>query len=163
MKAKIISRFYFVESSTYLHVRMLKGAFFKSLRIRFLKWQRKGLCGSKMKKNLRIMFPTLNEATAPMTYISKKEPISSHPHLYKSIMQSHDASLIENSNLFHPTLMCSVVSTNKRSQAEVFKVYFSLKYLECNNYNVHFTLTSLCPTNVCRCISPLPPHWPAGT
>ena len=81
------------------------------------------------------MFPTLNEATAPMTYISKKEPISSHPHLYKSIMQSHDASLIENSNLFHPTLMCSVVSTNKRSQAEVFKVYFSLKYLECNKYN----------------------------
>ena len=55
------------------------------------------------------MFPTLNEATAPMTYISKNEPISSHPHLYKSIMQSHDASLIENSNLFHPTLMCMKV------------------------------------------------------
>ena len=60
-------------------------------------------------------------------------------------------------------MYATVVSTNKRSQAEVFKVYFSLKYLECNNYNVHFTLTSLCPTNVCRCISPLPLHWPAGT
>ena len=48
-----------------------------------------------------------------------------------------------------------VVSTNNRSQAKVFTVYFSLKYLECNNYNVHFTLTSLCPTNVCWCISPL--------
>ena len=57
----------------------------------------------------------------------------------------------------------NVVSTNKRSQAEVFTVYFSLKYLECNNYNVHFTITSLCPTNVCRCRSPLLLHWPVGT
>ena len=38
---------------------------------------------------------------------------------------------------------CIVVSTNKRSQAEVFTVYFSLKYLECNNYNVHYALTPL--------------------
>ena len=37
----------------------------------------------------------------------------------------------------------NVVSTNKRSQAEVFTVYFSLKYLECNNYNVHYALTPL--------------------
>ena len=36
-----------------------------------------------------------------------------------------------------------VVSTNKRSQAEVFTVYFSLKYLECNNYNVHSALNPL--------------------
>ena len=43
----------------------------------------------------------------------------------------------------HDKYKCNVVSTNKRSQAEVFTVYFSLKYLECNNYNVHFTLTSL--------------------
>ena len=37
----------------------------------------------------------------------------------------------------------TVVSTNKRSQAEVFTVYLSLKYLECNNYNVHFALDPL--------------------
>ena len=35
-----------------------------------------------------------------------------------------------------------VVFTTKRSQAEVFTVYFSLKYLECNNYNIH---SALCP------------------
>ena len=37
----------------------------------------------------------------------------------------------------------SVVSTHKRSQAEVFTVYFSLKYPECNNYNVHYALSPL--------------------
>ena len=36
-----------------------------------------------------------------------------------------------------------VVFTKKRSQAKVFTVYFSLKYLECNNYNVHSALDPL--------------------
>ena len=40
-------------------------------------------------------------------------------------------------------LLVNVVFTNKRSQAEVFTVYFSLKYLECNNYNVHCALSPL--------------------
>ena len=52
-------------------------------------------------------------------------------------MNSNQQIYIERKNKY------SVVSTNKRSQAEVFKVYFSLKYLECNNYNIHFTLNSL--------------------
>ena len=37
----------------------------------------------------------------------------------------------------------TVVFTNKRIQAEVFTVYLSLKYLECNNYNVHTALDPL--------------------
>ena len=56
-----------------------------------------------------------------------------------------------------------VVSTNKRSQAGVSKVYLALNYLESNSYNVHFTITSPSPTTVCRCSSPLHLHWPAGT
>ena len=50
-----------------------------------------------------------------------------------------------------------VVFTNKRSQAEVFTVYFSLKYLECNNYNVHSALNPLTWVNTPAILYAL--HW----
>ena len=58
----------------------------------------------------------------------------------------------------------SVVSTNKRSQAGVSKVYLALSIWKATAtmYTLH-TITSPSPTNVCRCSSPLHLHWPAGT
>ena len=78
--------------------------------------------------------------------------------LFRNLISGQMAWKVKN-----PKNNYSVVSTNKRSQAEVCKVYCSLQYLKCTNDKVHFTLTSLCPTNVCRCLSPLPLHWPAWT
>ena len=52
-------------------------------------------------------------------------------------------SFVEYRNIVFKYFIHNVVSTNKRSQAELFTVYFSLKYLECNNYNVHYALTPL--------------------
>ena len=60
-------------------------------------------------------------------------------------------------HLWHPSYCC--IHKQKESSGGIHSL-LSLKYLESNNYNVHFTITSLCPTNVCRCISPLHLHWP---
>ena len=50
-----------------------------------------------------------------------------------------------------------VVFTTKRSQAEVFTVYFSLNYLECNNYNIHSALGPLAWVNAPSILYTL--HW----
>ena len=45
----------------------------------------------------------------------------------------------------------------QKESSRIFTVYFSLKYLECNNYNVHYALTPLMWVNTPALIYTL--HW----